>query len=555
MYHNQRGKKVNNLPSYNEPYVQLLLEKSDSQFRENSRLKAQIKELGEFVEMKSSYEKTISEQKETIFTLESQVAYLTRRLWGKSSERFIKEDPLQRRIDFEGLDLLSEEKEEAEKAVEEVKTFKERTIKVRVKEKPMRKPLPANLPRKEEHIYPEMENKEDYKELPPEIREILEFKPGEFYVRQIIRHKYALKAKNEDAPAIITAPIPAVPLSRSYAGASLLAELMINKYVNHLPFYRQIQMFKREGINLSASTINGWFKETADLLRPTYYRLKEIVLQSDYIQADETTIPVMVEGKGETVKSYLWLLRSVMDSLVFFHYDNGSRAQKVVIPLLLEYQGALQTDGYDAYKIYENKKGVLPLGCWAHIRRKFDESLSNDKIRAEYALEQIGLLYDVERKADADNLSYEERSLLRSRLSYPIMVAFENWLVNEYPKVLPKSPIGKAIRHTYENFHRLTRYHLDGRYKIDNNLVENSVRPVALGKKNFLFCGNHDAAEDAAVIYSMMGCCKAAEVNFRKWFEYFLNNIHSYDEDYSRDLAELLPHNWKAQNQESEPLS
>ena len=320
-------------------------------FRENSRLKARIKELEELDKKKTTYEKTISEQQEKILSLESQVEYLKRKIWAKSSERFINENPLQRRIDFEGLELLPEEKEEAEKATKEIESYKERTIKTRVKEQPVRKPLPENLPRKEEHIYPELENKEDYAELPPEIREILEFEPGKFYVRKINRHKSALKIKNDDAPSIITAPMPAVPLSRSYAGASLLAELMVNKYVNPLPFYRQIQMFKREGVNLSASTINGWFKETADLLRPTYYRLREIVLQSDYIQADETTVPVMVEGKGETVKSYLWLLGSVMDSLVFFHYDNGSRAQKVVIPLLMDYQGALQTDGYEVYKM------------------------------------------------------------------------------------------------------------------------------------------------------------------------------------------------------------
>jgi hypothetical protein len=213
---------------------------------------------------------------------------------------------------------------------------------------------------------------------------------------------------------------------------------------------------------------------------------------------------------------------------------------------MIKYQGALQTDGYQVYKMYENKQGVLPLGCWAHIRRKFKEALTNDKERAEYALSQIALLYDVERKADEENLSYEERSELRTRLSYPIMVAFEKWLLNEYYKVLPKSPMGKAISHTYKNYHRLTRYHIDGRYRIDNNLIENSVRPVALGKKNYLFCGNHDAAEDAAVIYSMMGCCKAADVNFREWFVYFLNNVHYYDENYDRDPAELLPKNWKS---------
>ena len=242
------------------------------------------------------------------------------------------------------------------------------------------------------------------------------------------------------------------------------------------------------------------------------------------------------------------MIRAVMENLVFFHYDHGSRAQKVVIPLLKDFQGALQTDGYEVYKMYEDKKGVLPLGCWAHARRKFEEALKEDKVRAEYALAQIGMLYDVERRADEEKLSFEERSDLRCRLSYPIMVAFEKWLVNEYPKVLPKGRMGKAIKYTYEIYHRLTRYHLDGRYRIDNNLAENSIRPLALGRKNYLFCGNDDAAENAAVIYSLMGCCKAGEVNFREWLVYVLENIHDYDMDYSKDLAELLPHNWKSNN-------
>jgi len=236
-----------------------------------------------------------------------------------------------------------------------------------------------------------------------------------------------------------------------------------------------------------------------------------------------------------------------MDNLVFFHYDQGSRAQKVALQLFKDFQGVIQSDGYAVYDIYESKKGVLPIGCWAHARRYFEEALKEDNVRASYALEQIGLLYDVERRADQEQLSYDQRADLRSRLSYPIMVAFEKWLVNEHPQVLPKGRIGKAIKYTYNIFPKLTRYHLDGRYKIDNNLGENTIRPIALGRKNWLFCGNHDAAENAAIMYSMLGCCKANEVNFRDWLVYFLNNIHRYDTDYSKDLAELLPHNFKAQ--------
>jgi transposase len=391
-----------------------------------------------------------------------------------------------------------------------------------------------------------MDNREAYDELPPEVTEILEHEPGKCYVRKIIRHKYVRKIKQDDtASPIITASLPAIPLARSYAGATMLSELMIGKYVDHLPFYRQIQMFKRDGLDLPASTINDWFKETIDLIRPMYYRLQEIILASDYIQADETTIPVIIKEKNKAVKSYIWLFRSVEDSLVFFHYDKGSRARQTIIPILKNYQGALQTDGYEAYSIYENKAGILHLACWAHARRKFVEALTSDKERAEYALSQISLLYTVERKADTDNLTNEERAALRNKLSFPVLVSFKKWLLRESTKVLlPKSPIGKAIRYTLNNYTRLNRYLLDGRYLIDNNLIENSARAIALGRKNFLFCGNHSAAEDAAVIYSLMGCCKATKVNFREWFEFVLNNIHAYDNDYSRDLAELLPNNY-----------
>jgi len=227
----------------------------------------------------------------------------------------------------------------------------------------------------------------------------------------------------------------------------------------------------------------------------------------------------------------------------------------VVIELLHGYQGAVQTDGYEAYSIYENKKGVLLLGCWAHARRKFSDALSEDKSGAEYALEQIGMIYQVETMAEDQGLSYEGRAELRSRLAYPVMCAFEKWIVNYMPEALPGGRMSKALTYTYSLFQRLSRYHLDGRYQIDNNLVENTIRPLALGRKNYLFCGNHDAAENAAIMYSLLGCCNAEDVNPREWLTDVLKRIPYYNADYSRDLAELLPHNWKAvQTAQKTPL-
>ena len=238
-----------------------------------------------------------------------------------------------------------------------------------------------------------------------------------------------------------------MPIAKSYASSSLLAEMMINKYVDHLPFHRQLERFRRVGVHLPPSTVNDWFKDVADLLRPLYFRLWELILQTDYIQSDETTIPVIHDEKHKTVKGYIWLVRSVMTGRQFFYYDNGSRAGRVVLKLFSKFRGAIQTDGYERYDLLDAKKGIILLGCWPMPEEK-----------------------------------------------------------------------------------------------------ENKVRPVACGRKNYLFCGNHDAAEDAAVLYSFFGCCKSAGVDFRTWLIYFLEHIHDYDNDYSTDLAELLPDNLKAYN-------
>jgi transposase len=507
----------------------------------------------------SRLDEKVKRFEDKIKQLTDQLAWLRRKFWKASSEKYIPADPAQRKIDFDGLDIIPEEEEAIKAAASEIITY-ERKKPERAKKQPVRLPLPEHLRREEEIIEPEGID-ENWIRIGEEVTEQLEHKPGELYVRRIIRHKYALKKDLQVQQeldmdcsvnkSIKIAPLPLLPLPRSNAGASLLAELLMGKYMYHLPFHRQIALFKLEGLKIPASTVNDWFAGCGDLLRALYYRLKEIVLQSDYIQIDESTVPVINHEKHRAVKAYLWVVRAVMKNLVFFHYDKGSRAQKVVIELLHNYKGAVQTDGYGAYSIYENKKGVLLLGCWAHTRRKYTEALKEDKAGAEYALEQIGLIYGVESMADDQGLDYQKRAELRSRLAYPIMCAFEKWVVNYMPKALPKGRMSQALTYTYSLFHRLSRYHLDGRYRIDNNLVENTIRPLSIGRKNYMFCGNHDAAENAAIMYSLLGCCSASDVNPREWLTDVLTKIPYYNNDYSLDLADLLPHNWKAAREQS----
>jgi len=531
--------------------LETLLQERDELYLELARLRKADQGALEKAEKKNErYESLVREKDDKIKQLTDQLAWYRRKFWKSNSERYIPQDPNQRKIDFDGIDVLPQEQEAMTQAQKEIVSYERK--KPQKKNKPVRLPLPEHLRREQEIIEPEGID-ENWVRIGEEITEVLELKPGELYVRQIIRPKYALKKQqqiaNEQSESnlknIVIAPLPLLPIPRSNAGPGLLADLLLSKYHYHIPFHRKINMLKQSGISLPASTVNGWFSESSDLLRALYFRLREIVLSTDYIQVDESTVPVISDKKHGTVKAYLWVVRSVMEKLVFFHYDQGSRAQKVVIELLRDFKGAVQTDGYQAYSIYENKKGVLLLGCWAHARRKFSEALKEDQSGAEYALEQIAMLYKVEDMADDQQLDAQQRAELRQRLAYPILVTFEKWLYAYFPKTLPKGRMYKAVSYTYSLFQRLSRYHLDGRYKLDNNLVENSIRPMALGRRNYLFCGNHEAAENAAVMYSLLGCCKASGVAPEQWLPDILARIPQYNSDYNLDLADLLPHNWK----------
>lgn len=527
-----------------------LMQKLDEERQKNSRLESELSQYREgksITQQLAAKDKIIEQQKKTIDGLNARLAWLQRKVWGQSSEKHSKFDSAQLKIDFGELNVSPEEEAAYKKAQEELNAYhqqrKAASEKRKEENKPSRNPIPENIRRERIYIYPEGYNEQEWDLMPESFNEtkvVLHRKPAEYYAIEYVMLKAV--RKDDEIRTIKSAPVPQTPIAKSYAGASVLANLMVGKYVDCLPFYRQIEMMKRQGMNIPPSTINDWFFDVADLLRPLYFRIRDLVMQTDYIQADETTVPIVDDEKHKTVKGYLWQVCSVMEKLMFFHYDKGSRSRDVALGLFAHFRGALQTDGYAVYDYYEGKDGVLCLNCWAHARRYFDRALNNDQARARYAIEQIGLLYEVERKADDEQMDHEQRRELRLRLAQPILVNFEAWLNSEISKVLPKSPIGKAMRYTLEHYDRLCRYVADGRYKIDTNMVENGQRPVALSRKNYLFCKNHDAAEDAAVMYTMMGCCKVAGVNVEEWLTYFLDHVHEYDNDYSRDLAELLPY-------------
>ncbi len=513
-----------------------------------SNLEANLSKLEDNV---TQLEETKRKLSGNISKLESELAWLRKKIFGKMSERFISTDPDSRQLDIFGEQLSDEEREELEKASHQDKELITRTITVN-KPRTTRKDISLeNLRIEETIIDPEGINLDDYVCIGSEQTNKLAYKPEEFYVKRTTRRKFALKSglqiaqeEQKQRSTVVIAPLPDSPLHKSMADTSLLSEIIIQKYLYHIPFHRQIARFTDLGVRISSSTVGDWFSQSCELLKPLYDLLRQRVLSSDYIQVDESTIPVIDNEKKRAVKGYLWVVRKPANGEVFFHYDRGSRSEKTAMMLLHDFKGAIQSDGYQVYKRFETLDGKLMLGCWAHARRKFDEALQENKKLATEALLQIQALYAVEREADEMGATPEQRKELRSSKAYPVLVTFEKWLYDNYNALLPQSRTAKAIAYTYSIFPKLSRYHLDGCYRIDNNLVENAIRPLAIGRKNYLFCGNAEAATRAAVVYSLIGSCKAAGINPSEWLQDVLSKIHSYTRS-NRNLEDLLPLIWK----------
>jgi len=509
----------------------------------------QIHELQEEIErLKRQQEALLSE----LSSLKDQLLWLRRKVFGKMSEKKLPLDSAQLSL-FDQAEMMSDkEKAQLAKDVQEAEAEITRTIKV--KTAPSRRKLEMdNLPVVPEHIYPEGSTdaegnlKPEYVEIGTEVSSRLERIPARIYIARIIRHKVMLKSESSLYPeerAIITPEMPLMPVSKCMAGASMLTDIVIGKFVYHLPFYRIIQQYRESGFEVSDSTIGGWYEATIDQLKVLYDLLRQKILSSEYVQIDESVIPVIDDEKHRTRKGYEWVVRDGITGDVMFYYDRGSRAARVALELLGNYRGCAQSDGYEVYEQFERLEGITMYGCWAHARRKFTDSLDENRAMATEAICYIRKLYAVESEADDLNLDTEGRMRLRQKKSYPVIGTFEKWMMDNYPKVLPSSRIGRAIAYTYTLLPRLSRYVNDGRVNIDNNLVENAVRPLALGRKNYLFCGNDASAYRAAIAYSLISTCKAAGVDPREWMEDVLKKLPYYKKD-GKDLTCLLPRIWK----------
>jgi len=421
----------------------------------------------------------------------------------------------------------------------------EKEAKVNVKEharcKGGRKPLPANLPRIENIIdIPESEKLCECgcmkSRIGEETSEQLEHVPAFWQVKVNIRYKYACcncEGTESEGPTVSIAPVPAQIIPKSIATPSLLAHIIVSKFVDAQPFYRLSNIFARNGIELSRGTMCNWMTRVATLLKPLIQIFLEMLMQSPIINADETRLQVLKEeGRKATSQSWMWIFRGggTDRPTILYHYHH-SRAGKVADNILAGYKGYIQTDGYSGYNFIEKNPGQIHLACLAHARRKFFDAgkAAGEKATpgiAHEAIDVIQTLYQIEKEARSKNLNSEQIFELRQAQSKPILAELKGKLDKWKIMVTPKSLTGKAIKYTLNMWEKLNVYTTDGRLSIDNNSVENAIRPFAVGRRNWLFNDTVEGAIAAAIFFSILETAKA-------------NGLEPYW--YTRVLLEKLP--------------
>lgn len=407
---------------------------------------------------------------------------------------------------------------------------------------PGRNPLPDHLRRVETVIAP-AEDVSGLKKVGEEVSEILSFQPSELYVKRIVRPEYIRIDDDGLSAKRVIAPMPSLPIPKSYVDPCLLAYLLVSKFVDHLPIYRILQMFKRQKVSIPDSTVVNWIEAGYKLLEPLYELYIKLILQTGYLHVDETTLRVLDKNKkGTTHQGYYWVYYDGLQKNPLFKYAPGRDA---IWPreTLDGFEGYLQVDGYSGYNQFKTEANIQVMHCWAHVRRKFFDIQGLYKEQTECILTLIQKLYDVERHCRTHSLSYEEIKAYRLEHAKPILTIILNTLkIYQAQEILPSSPLGKAISYTLNLWYGLEVYLEEGYLQIDNNPVENSIRPIAIGRKNYMFAGSHKAAERSAMFYSFFAACKNHNIDPQEWLTDVLENINDYK---LSELHQLLPQNYK----------
>jgi transposase len=467
------------------------------------------------------------------------IAKLRRAQFGRSSEK------LDRQIEQLELRLEALEMDEAEN----VAARAEAVVK-KESAGSARRPLPAHVPREIRTHLPKQESCPDcggeLRKLGEDVSEVLERVPSHFLVLRHVRVKLTCKC----CERIVQAEAPSRPIERSIAGPGLLAHVLVSKFSDHLPLYRQSEIYAREGVELDRSTLADWVGASGRLLAPLVEVLRRHVMSAEKLHADDTPVPVLAPGLGKTKTGRLWTYvrddRPAGDETppaVWFAYTPDRKGEHPKAHLS-HFRGLLQADGYAGFdRIYE-AGSIQEAACWAHVRRKFyDLQVAHKSPVAEEALRRIGELYAIE--ADIRGRKPEERRQVRNERSRPLLESLKQWWEETLGKLSRKSDTSLAVRYALGRWEALMRYCDDGRVEIDNNAAERALRPVALGRKNYLFAGSDRGGESAAVIYSLIGTAKLNGVNPESYLRNVLSRIAEHP---INRIEELLPWNLTQQS-------
>jgi len=474
--------------------------------------------------------------------LQEQIRLLKNELFGRKTEKLLHPDHNQL--------LLFNDAE----AVKDTDTAETVVIGQHSRKKRGRKPLPKDLPRVE--VIHDLADDEKICDcgshlgrIGEETCEKLDIIPAKVRVIRHIRYKYACKnceGVDSDGPTVKIAAAPVQLIPKSIATAGLLAHLLVSKFEDALPFYRQEKILARMGIELGRATMCNWAVKVAERVEPLMSLLQHEIRSGPLINIDETPLQVLNEaGRSNTSKSYMWVYRGgdPQKPVLIYQYQ-PTRSGRVPMNFLKGYQGYVQSDAYSGYNVLGRQPGIELVGCWAHVRRKFVEVInakSNPKKQghAEQALDYIGQLYGLEKYADENEFLPDQRYDLRQQNAKPILAEFKDWLNQASSITPPKGLLGKAVNYALRNWSRLLRYIDDGCLRPDNNLAENAIRPFVLGRKNWLFSGHPNGAQASATIFSLIETAKANGLKPYDYLRYLFDKLPIAEAE--DDYRKLLP--------------
>lgn len=478
----------------------------------------------ELIKINAAQQDLINRQAQQIAMLKYELEQLKKLIVGPRSERFIPSQDGQSTL-FDQETTVNEV--DSSDAPEDFTVVKKK----KTGKQPKRSKMPSHLPVEQIILEPEIDTTGmekigqyeswKYTVTPPEIKII-----------ETVRPKY----KDADGQIHIAELNEAFP--KTNFDAAFVAYMIVQKFLDHLPIYRQMKIFDRHGLSFSRSTLNSGVMRGAAKLKLLYALLKTKALQSNYLQADESSIPVLTKDKpGSTLKGCMLVKLAPKENVVVFDYIK-TKEKINILSALDQFSGHLQVDGNVSYESKGRQADVTLMHCLIHSRRKFIEAQDYDEPKASQVLKQIAEIYRIERQCKKEGLNPEQIRQRRQDLAVPIFEQIKTWLENHHQPNLPSNPLQKAINYMLKRWNGLVKYTTDGNLLPDNNLIENQIRPLALGRKNFMFCGSHSGANMAATLYSFLGTCKLNDINSFHWLVHVFNHIDDHD---INKLHQLLP--------------